>query len=72
MSLVILTQTIWMNGDSMTVKELKEKLNQFPDNLIVVVPNSDLHLLPNPVWYVPAKNVSRGCNEDDRLLLIVE
>ena len=25
----------------MTVKELKEKLNQFPDNLIIVVPDSD-------------------------------
>lgn len=32
-----------MNGDAMTVKELKEKLNRFPDNLVVVVPNSDLH-----------------------------
>lgn len=59
-----------MNGDAMTVKELKEKLNQFPDNLVVVVPNSDLHRLPDPIWYVPARNVSRGCNENDGLLFI--
>ena len=49
----------------MTVKELKEKLNQFPDYLIVMIPNNDLHRLPNPIWHVPAEIVVRGCNEAD-------
>lgn len=59
-----------MNGNAMTVKELKDMLDQFPGNLVVVIPNSNLHLLPNPVWYVPAKNISKGINEYDGLLLI--
>lgn len=54
----------------MTIKELKEKLNQFPDSLIVMIPNPDLHLLQNPVWSVPATNVTRGCNEEDGCVFI--
>ena len=54
----------------MTIKELKEKLNQFPDDLIVMIPNPDLHLFPNAVWSVPATNVSRGCNEADGCIFI--
>lgn len=57
-----------MNGcDSVTVKELKEKLNQFPDSLEVVV---DSYLLPDHIWYVPVKNVSVGVNEFDGLVFI--
>lgn len=54
----------------MTVKELKEKLNQFPDDFIVMIPNRDLHRLPNPIWDIPAKNVVSGCNEADRCVFI--
>lgn len=54
----------------MTIKELKEKLNQFPDDLIVMIPNNDLHRLPYPIWHVPAEIVSRGCNEADGCVFI--
>lgn len=54
----------------MTVKELKERLNQFPDNLIIVVPNSDYDPCLNPIYYTPARKLSIGVNEDDGLLLI--
>ena len=54
----------------MTVKELKEKLNQFPDNSIVMIPNNDLHRLPHPIWYIPAEIVARGCNEADGCVFI--
>lgn len=48
----------------MTVKELKEKLNKFDDNLIVMVPNLD--------WdsYVPVTSVTRGVNEHDGCVFI--
>lgn len=47
----------------MTVKELKEKLNQFPDYLIVMVPSyTD--------GYAPADCVARGINEADGCLFI--
>jgi hypothetical protein len=48
----------------MTIKELKEKLDQFPDNLIVMIPNNDYP------WSAPAMNVSRGCNEADGCVFI--
>ena len=54
----------------MTVKELKEKLDQFPDNLIVMIPNADLHYIGAPVYNVPAKSVGRGVNEADGWLFI--
>lgn len=54
----------------MTVKELKEKLNQFDDNLIVMIPNEDLYRLANPVWAVPALNVTKGLNELDGCVFI--
>jgi hypothetical protein len=54
----------------MTVKELKEKLSQFSDDLIVMIPNNDLHRLPNPIWHVPASVVARGCNEEDGCVFI--
>lgn len=54
----------------MTVKELKEKLEQFEDNLIVMIPNNDLHYSPIPIWYVPADNIVQGCNEADGCVFI--
>lgn len=52
----------------MTVKELKEKLNEFDDNLIVMIPNMDWAL--NGVGTVPATSISRGINEFDGCVFI--
>lgn len=54
----------------MTVKELKEKLNQFDDNLVVMIPNENLYRDPKAIWYVPAMNVSQGVNELDACVFI--
>ena len=53
----------------MTVKELREKLSQFDDNLLVVMPDED----PDKWMYFPFKSVnhvSQGVNEWDGILLI--
>ena len=52
----------------MTVKELKEKLNEFDDNLIVMIPNMDWAL--NGVGAIPATSISRGINEFDSCVFI--
>ena len=49
----------------MTVKELKEKLNKFDDNLIVMIPS-----IENPIGYTSARNVVKGFNEADGCLFI--
>jgi hypothetical protein len=49
----------------MTVKELKEKLNQFPDDLIVMIPNIDWDPYKNKPRDVVVKCVTRGVNEAD-------
>lgn len=49
----------------MTVKKLKEKLEIYPDNFIVMIPDSD-----SPIWFAPATDVYRGCNEADRCVFI--
>lgn len=54
----------------MTVKELREKLEQFPDNLIVMIPNIDWTPLGNEFADVPARNVIQGVNEFDGCLFI--
>lgn len=46
----------------MTVKQLKEELNKFPDNCIVVISSGD--------DYLPATYVSIGCNELDGCVFI--
>ena len=49
----------------MTVKEFKEKLNQFDDHLIVMIADNMSE------WgYFPARNVSQGINEFDGCLFI--
>ena len=53
----------------MTVKELKENLSQFDDNLLVMIPEAD----PDKWAYFPftsVKNVSQGLNEWDGILVI--
>lgn len=47
----------------MKVKELKEKLNQFDDNLTVLA-------IDNLGGYFPILNVSRGFNEADGCLFL--
>lgn len=54
----------------MTVKELKEKLEQFPENCVVLIPNEHLYRDRNPFWYVHAKHVARGVNEMDGCVII--
>ena len=54
----------------MTVKELKEKLERFDDNLIVMIPNKDYYL-ENPAFPdVVAENVCQGVNEADGIIFI--
>lgn len=52
----------------MTVKEFKEKLNEFDDNLVVMIPNMDWAL--NGVGAIPATSISRGINEFDGCVFI--
>ena len=48
----------------MTVKELKEKLNQLPDDLIVMIPNINWwHPFKSEPQDIPAKHVTMDCNE---------
>lgn len=44
----------------MTVKELKEELNKFDDNLIVMIPDMGWTPFNNRFECVPAKNVAPG------------
>ena len=55
----------------MTVKELKEKLEQFDDSLLVMIPNK-YWKEPCQSFAVPARNVSQGVNELDGCLFIDE
>ena len=54
----------------MTVKELKEKLEQFDDNFIVMVPNKEYYLEDPAFPYVVVKDVCRGVNEADGVVFI--
>ena len=53
----------------MTVRELKERLNEFDDNLIVLIPNRYWES-PCQRYEVVARNVLRGVNEFDGYLFI--
>lgn len=53
----------------MTVKELKEKLNEFDDNLIVMIPNRYWED-PCQKYDVAATHVSQGVNEFDGCVFI--
>jgi hypothetical protein len=55
----------------MTVKELKEKLEQFPDNYIVIV-TADWETRKRNNWfpYAEATGVLKGVNELDGTVLI--
>lgn len=49
----------------MTVKELKEKLNQFNDNLIIMIPDAE-----SPIGYKSLYHVAQGVNEADCALFL--
>ena len=49
----------------MTVRELKEALEGFPDNLLVMIPDFE------PPWCTPAECVVNGVNEEEGCLFIV-
>lgn len=48
----------------MTVKELKEELNKFDDNLTVLI-TSECH-----PWYTPCTNIAKGINELDCCVIL--
>lgn len=48
----------------MTVKELREKLESFPDNCIVMIPYTET------THVTMLENVSRGINEHDGLVFL--
>lgn len=53
----------------MTVKELKEKLEQFPENYTVMIPDPEWH--PSKSFpYVYVTCVARGVNEMDNCVII--
>ena len=55
----------------MTVKELKERLNQFHDNSIVCVPNPNFDPCKKGSFeFTVALNVVQGCNELDGIVFI--
>jgi hypothetical protein len=55
----------------MTVKELKEKLNQFHDNCIVCIPNVDFDPQKKDSFsYIPALNIAQGVNELDGIVFM--
>lgn len=54
----------------MTVKELKELLSQFDDNLLVMIPNRCWNPMKGNFLDVVASNVTRGVNEFDGCIFI--
>ena len=54
----------------MTVKELKEKLNQFDDDFIVLVPNRYIYSHYFVPRFVRATNVTEGVSGSDSYILI--
>lgn len=56
----------------MTVRELKDKLEQFPENCIVLIPNV-ISARDNAVpSHVPVTSVTIGCNELDGCVFLDE
>ena len=49
----------------MTICELIEKLGQFRQNLVVMIPNPSWNPDGHIPSHVPVTNVARGCNEAD-------
>ena len=51
----------------MTVKELIEKLKQFPENCTVMIPDDY-----SPIGYTPLTDISRGVNEADGCVFLTD
>ena len=49
----------------MTVKELIDKLNKYPDNFLVLIPDTELD-----IGYTAISNITRGVNEFDGCIFI--
>ena len=56
--------------NAMTVKELRERLEEFDDNLIIMIPNIDWTPLGDEFADVPARSVIQGVDEFDGCLFI--
>lgn len=56
----------------MTVKELKERLEQFPENCVVMIPNANWNPDGRTPSHVPVTNVAIGCNEADGCVFLDE
>ena len=54
----------------MTVRELIEKLEQFDDNLIVLIPNAGWNPYSIEPTMIPATSVAMGANEFDGYVII--
>lgn len=54
----------------MTVKELKEELNKFNDNLVVMIPNTDYYAGDDMFPDRTPTHVSQGVNELDGAVFI--
>ena len=54
----------------MTVRELKERLEQFDDNLIVMIPNTEWSPYNEAFPGIAATSVARGINEMDGCVFI--
>ena len=55
----------------MTVKELKEKLEQFPDNCVVLInADEETRRCHNGFPYIEATHVATGLNELDSCVII--
>ena len=56
----------------MTVKELIKKLERFPENCIVLIPNANWNPDGHTPSHVPVTNVAIGCNELDGCVFLDE
>ena len=54
----------------MTVKELKEKLNEFNENFVVLIPKSDFKNSKSCFPYTSNLHIAKGFNELDCAVII--
>ena len=54
----------------MTVRELIEKLEQFPESYVVLIPNASWNPDGHTPSHVPVTNVAIGCNEFDACVFL--
>lgn len=54
----------------MTVRELIEKLEQFPESSVILIPNCGWHPYSIEPTMIPATSVAMGVNEFDGCVII--